>query len=185
MVTTSKAAIYQHFAARLHEAADARGLPAGRGRATDLGRLVGVGYKGASKWLAGYGMPDMAHASQLAMALGVSFEWLMTGRGPKKVAPLMAAEARGAYTVAPLIHDNLRESIRLVLEELPADQYRLTHDARAAAIEAIYLCLNADGTLDMRKVLEVVLTPAKAKHGVKGEGKHDKRRKRGATKHNS
>lgn len=183
MVTTTKAATYQQFAARLHEAADARGLPAGRGRATDLGRLVGVGYKGASKWLAGYGMPDMAHASQLAVALGVSFEWLMTGRGAKHVGALADAESSGRYVV-PLHHDNLRESIRLVMDELPADEYHLTHDARAAAIEAIYQCLKDDGTIDMRRVVEVVLNPMK--HRTKGEkGKHDKRRKRGTTHNNT
>lgn len=180
MVTTTKAATYQHFAARLHQAADARGLPAGRGRATDLGRLVGVGYKGASKWLAGSGMPDMAHASQLAIALGVSFEWLMTGRGAKRIGSAVA-ESAGKYVV-PLHHNNLRESIRLVMQELPADEYHLTHEARAAAIEAIYLCLKDDGTIDMRRVVEVVLNPMK--HGKRERGQHDKRRKRGATHNN-
>lgn len=81
MVPTKKEQIYLQFSERLHKACDHAGLPRDRGRATELGKLVGVGYKGAGKWLNGDGMPDMGNATDLAKELGVNFEWLMTGRG--------------------------------------------------------------------------------------------------------
>lgn len=46
-----------------------------------MGRMIGVSYKGAGKWLNGDGMPDMGNATDLAKNLGVNFEWLMTGVG--------------------------------------------------------------------------------------------------------
>lgn len=164
MVTTAKGSTYHQFAARLHAACDDVGLPRPRGRATELGKLVGVGYKGASKWLDGHGMPDMGHAAALAATLGVCFEWLMTGRGPKTVGQYHAAEPRAAYAVKPLHHVNLRESIRLIEEELPPDEYHLTPDERASAIEKVYLCLKPDGSLDLRRVVEVVINPTKNQH---------------------
>lgn len=81
MVTKVKNRIYQEFSERLHKACDRANLPKPRGRATELGRLMRVSYKGAGKWLDGDGMPGMGHATALAVKLNVSFEWLMTGRG--------------------------------------------------------------------------------------------------------
>jgi hypothetical protein len=78
-----KEAIYVAFSRRLNEACDDKGIVRGRGRKTAVGALVNVGYKGATKWLDGQGMPDMGHASALAIELGVAFDWFMTGRGPK------------------------------------------------------------------------------------------------------
>ena len=86
VISETKSKIYRNFARRLHVACDHVQLPKGRGRATALGTMMGVSYKGAGKWLDGGGMPDMGHASGLATVLGVSFEWLMTGRGVLKVA---------------------------------------------------------------------------------------------------
>ena len=98
MVTKRKTRTYQLFAERLHRACDVSGLPQGRGRATQLGALVGVGYKGASKWLNSDGMPDMGHATELAIALGVEFDWLMTGRGSMKSGTVLrAAEEQTKY----------------------------------------------------------------------------------------
>lgn len=83
MVTKRKARSYLQFSERLGKACDTYGLPQ-KGRPRQLGALVGIGYKGAEKWLNGDGMPDMGHATLLAEELGISFEWLMTGRSEAK-----------------------------------------------------------------------------------------------------
>ncbi|MCR4303181.1 MAG: hypothetical protein NUV63_02990 [Gallionella sp.] len=100
MVTKIKSRIYQDFAARLHVACDNAGLPKERGRPTELGRMIKVTYKGAGKWLEGEGMPDMGHATMLAIKLNVPFEWLMTGRSPSKIPEtyLQVAEEHGHYS---------------------------------------------------------------------------------------
>src|SRR5256885_1116423 len=97
MVTKRKQSTYKQFSERLNIACDFHGTTK-RGRSAEVGGLVGVGYKGASKWLAGDGMPDMGHASDLAVQLEVSFEWLMTGRGPMRLGPaLLAGDEKGKY----------------------------------------------------------------------------------------
>lgn len=80
MVTKRKQLLYKEFSDRLHQACDAKKIPK-HGRATQVGALVGIGYKGASKWLNGDGMPDMGNATELAVKLEIDFDWLMTGRG--------------------------------------------------------------------------------------------------------
>lgn len=112
MVAKKKAALYQEFAERLDTACSYMGLPE-RGRAKALGQLVGVGYKGAGKWLAGDGMPDMGHSSALAVALQVSFEWLMTGRGPISftAGPAAVAEHGARYAVT--------ESAEMIFKTMP------------------------------------------------------------------
>lgn len=91
MVPNKKERAYQQFAARLNKACDDIGLPK-RGRSKLVGAMVGVGYKGAEKWLNGLGMPDMGHATELAKELRKEFDWLMTGRGSEE--PRTLAEIR-------------------------------------------------------------------------------------------
>lgn len=91
---------YQAFAARLLEAcADDPTMPkqTDRGFFKALGLRGGIGYKGAEKWVKGLGMPDMGHSTILAQNLNVSLEWLMTGRGFKRVGTIAIAESAAQY----------------------------------------------------------------------------------------
>jgi transcriptional regulator with XRE-family HTH domain len=74
------------FARRLKELCDE--MPAlvprhNKGRQTALGKLFGVGQKAADKWLKGDAMPELFRCIAIAKQFHVTFEWLMTGRGPK------------------------------------------------------------------------------------------------------
>ncbi len=104
MVTMSKREAYEAFAERLLEACrddPTMPKPGERGFLKALGEKAGIGYKGAEKWIKGMGMPDMGNGSLLAQHLGVSFEWLMTGRGPK--TPSFAiAEGQAVYSAQVL-----------------------------------------------------------------------------------
>lgn len=75
-----KQKILDAFAARVNETCDKLGI-ARKNRQTELGRLFGVTQKAARKWLVGEGFPDTAICIQMALKAGVSFDWLMTGRG--------------------------------------------------------------------------------------------------------
>lgn len=76
------------FAARLNEAIDSSGLRVplkGRGRQQAVGDLFGVSQKGARKWLEAEGFPTLEKAVEIARRLDVSIEWLLTGRGEKRI----------------------------------------------------------------------------------------------------
>lgn len=75
------------FAARLNEICDDKGVPPkGRNRQAELGKLFHVSQKAARKWLEGEGFPTVPTGVEIATWGGVSYDWLMTGRGPKRPA---------------------------------------------------------------------------------------------------
>lgn len=81
------------FSTRLNEALDDMGFPPkGKGRQVEVGKRWGVSQKGARKWLEGEGFPEIDTAIRIAADCKVAFEWLMTGRGPKRL-PEMQTEA--------------------------------------------------------------------------------------------
>lgn len=83
------------FAQRLNQALNEMQPPApgeGDGRQDFVASLFGVDQTGARKWLRGEGFPAIGRAIQIAKRLNVSFEWLMTGRGEKRVLDKENAE---------------------------------------------------------------------------------------------
>lgn len=73
------------FAKRFNELCDDMGVPPkGENRQTKVGKLFGVSQKGARKWLEGEGFPTYRKLIAIAKWGEVNFEWLATGRGPKR-----------------------------------------------------------------------------------------------------
>lgn len=129
MVTTTKRAAYEAFAERLLEACrddPTMPKPGERGFLKALGKKAGIGYKGAEKWVKGLGMPDMGNGSLVAQNLGVSFEWLMTGRGQKNVT-YSIAEGHATYG--------------LEVTSLAKDIASLPTDVRSAVMCLIDFCV--------------------------------------------
>lgn len=78
MVTNDERAA---FSRRLNQALDAAGIPPkSKGRQGLVGEMFGVSQKGARKWLEGEAIPSMRRIPQIADTLGISAEWLLTGR---------------------------------------------------------------------------------------------------------
>lgn len=74
------------FASRLNEICDDMSVPPkGRGRQTVLKKVVDLSQNAVLKWLEGNGYPSMENARQLAVWADVQIEWLLTGRGPKRL----------------------------------------------------------------------------------------------------
>lgn len=74
------------FAHRLNEALSEAGVPAKfEGRQVVVAQMFGVTQKGARKWLEGEGMPTLEKSIEIAKRLGVAIEWLLTGRGARRV----------------------------------------------------------------------------------------------------
>lgn len=74
------------FAHRLNELCDDNKVPPkGKARQTTLAKFFRVSQKGARKWLEGEGFPSTEKAIEIARWGGVYFDWLMTGRFPKKI----------------------------------------------------------------------------------------------------
>lgn len=149
MVTKTKQQVYEEFAKRLHEACDDAQIPRDRGRAKRVGALVDVGYKGAGKWLSAQGMPDMGHLANLAVELKVGFEWLGTGRGPKRIG-------EGVVADAALNMKNFTSAVEVFDALLPSGLYVLPSDAKAHIIAHLYRCVKEDGSMDMKRALTLV-----------------------------
>ncbi len=99
----------QAFAARFNEICDDKNVPPkGKARQTEVSKIFSVSQKGARKWLEGEGFPSTDRAIEIAKWAGVQFEWLMTGRGPKKL------------THYPMTRQ--REHLFTLSEKLPEDK---------------------------------------------------------------
>lgn len=115
MVSKYKREAYQNFARRLLDACEHDTLMPKkneRGFTKALGMKVGIGYKGAEKWIKGESMPDMGNATILAKSLGVSLEWLMTGRGSK--TGILGTQEEAAEYRIPREHFELAKDIALL-----------------------------------------------------------------------
>jgi transcriptional regulator with XRE-family HTH domain len=94
------------FAARMNEICADLGIPTGRGRQAQLGRMFGVTPKAARKWLLGEGFPELTQALEIADRAGVNINWLLQGIGPKRsdvidTKALVASEALEALPDMP------------------------------------------------------------------------------------
>lgn len=77
-----------NFSERLNQAIDESGLdipPKGENRQKIAGKLFGVGQSAVRKWLEGEGLPKYERSIEMAKKLKVSLEWLMSGRGDKRM----------------------------------------------------------------------------------------------------
>lgn len=75
------------FSARLNELCDENGIPPkGKNRQKTVGSRFSVSQEGARKWLEGEGLPQFEKCIEIAVDFKVCLDWLMTGRGPKRVA---------------------------------------------------------------------------------------------------
>jgi len=79
MVQLNNDAAKAEFSRRLHLAMDNAGYEV-RGRARKLASQFSVSDKGAGKWLNGEAIPETHRIAAIALWLGVSGEWLLTGK---------------------------------------------------------------------------------------------------------
>ena len=100
--------IKREFSKRLNQLCDETGIPPkGKNRQAKVGKLFDVSQEGARKWLEAEGLPKFETCLAMALHFNVSVEWLLTERGPKRVAekPRLAftyEEAAAARKVAEI-----------------------------------------------------------------------------------
>ena len=76
------------FGERLNQALDASPLDIpikGEGRQVRVGKLFSVNQKTARRWLEGEGFPTLEKSIEIARKLDLALEWLLTGRGEKRI----------------------------------------------------------------------------------------------------
>jgi hypothetical protein len=83
------------FSRRMHEICDDMKLPV-HGRQSGLAKLFNVSQKGARKWLEAESFPRWEHIIRITGWAGVTVEWLVTGREPKKIDQI--------YPTRPIAH---------------------------------------------------------------------------------
>lgn len=85
MVRTKQATELERFAERLNELCDDFHLPK-HGRQTEIAKWVERDQTAVAKWFHGTGYPSLGTAIVLSKRFECSVEWLLTGRGGKKIA---------------------------------------------------------------------------------------------------
>lgn len=81
----------QLFVKRLVELAEELGYPE-HGRQTQLAKRYGLAQPSVRKWFTGEAMPSHEIAVDLCRRSLISYEWLMTGRGPKFLLPSLETD---------------------------------------------------------------------------------------------
>lgn len=113
------------FAARLNELCDDMGVPPkGKNRQAALAKTFQVSQKGARKWLEAEGWPTVERGVAIAKWGGVSFEWLMTGRGSKRptglqMSPQVERMLRAMERLPDYLKDAAIEQITVLGDTLP------------------------------------------------------------------
>lgn len=131
------------FSRRLNEALDESPLrvpPKGEGRQVFVAKIFSVDQKGARKWLEGEGFPKMERCITIARKLEVTVEWLLTGRGNKRMvdpADIQLATLLNLYYQMPAdLRDDLCQYAAFVVAKikeqetptaLPAATLSLSH----------------------------------------------------------
>ncbi len=100
------------IAARIHQARSAAGFSR-----AELGRRVGVGPSAAVQWESADGTaPAIENLAKIAVATGVSFEWLATGRGAARLRA--DVEEQSAVSEAPFARDLQEERVLYAFRKL-------------------------------------------------------------------
>lgn len=132
------------FSVRLNEVADNLKLPPKQqGRQTHAARRWGVSQAAARKWLEGESIPEMQRIIAISRDAAVSVEWLLTGRGPKRVladAP-STSEPSALYSTAPSPQSEL---LKLFDQLTSAQQESVLAELRAT-VEANLVVLREVG----------------------------------------
>lgn len=90
-LTSERTAFAQRLNQALNESSEQ--IPQeGKGRQSVVGQLFGVDQKAARKWLKGEGFPTLEKCTDIAKRLNVSMEWLLTGRGDKRIMDNLNAQ---------------------------------------------------------------------------------------------
>lgn len=77
----------------------------------ELGKVFKVSSTTAHNWRNGLKWPDMEHAVTISECLAVSVEWLLTGRGPMRVAREISREAQQLVTSFERLNPKRRAEI--------------------------------------------------------------------------
>ena len=80
------------FSRRMHEICDDMKLPR-HGRQSELAKIFGISQKGARKWLEKESFPRWEHVIRITQWANVTIEWLMSGRGTKRIEELYPTKA--------------------------------------------------------------------------------------------
>lgn len=133
------------FSARLNEVADDLKLPPKQhGRQTHAARRWGVSQAAARKWLEGESIPEMQRVIAISRDGSVAVEWLLTGRGPKRVGAAAAPSAReplALYSTAP----SLQSELLSLFDQLTSAQQESTLSELRATVEANLVVLREVG----------------------------------------
>jgi len=110
------------FKDRLNELCDDAGVPPkGKNRQAIVGKMFGVSQEAARKWLEGESVPSQERIYEICKKWDVSYEWVMSGRGQKRISYGVAANTPEAH------------ALKIMQDMTPAEKLRAVKILAAAA----------------------------------------------------
>lgn len=122
------------FAARLKEAMVDCGISIARGAGVALAKKYGASVVTANAWLKGEHRADTDRAQHMAQDLGVEFEWLYFGIGPKRKISRGVMEDPGIFD--PSSFDPL--SLLPPRERALLENYRKVNESTKSVVDAVF-----------------------------------------------
>lgn len=134
---------------RLNEIADDLKLPPKQhGRQTAVAKKWGVSQAAARKWLEGESIPEMHKVIAISRDAQVSIEWLLTGRGSKRISPptpegtaASAREPLALYSTEP----SAQSELLMLFDQLTSTQQKAMLTELRATVEANLVVLREVG----------------------------------------
>lgn len=104
--------VKNEFSKRLNRVLDDHDIPPkGKNRQAIIAQMFGVTQKGARKWLEGESLPELSRGVIIARKFNISYEWLMTGRGPKNPPKRLSKDAQFLAQVFDMVDEKIRREI--------------------------------------------------------------------------
>jgi transcriptional regulator with XRE-family HTH domain len=125
----------EQFAARLNQLCDEKGVPPkGHARQSVIAKRFGVTQVGARRWLEAIGFPTAEKAIQIAIWGGVSYEWLMTGRGQKHLR-VVSEKTEQIEQIIEQLSPSLQDEVLKIVIILAGPNWLSKHPATPSRAE--------------------------------------------------
>ena len=142
---------------------------------TEIAEACGVARSAVSQWMpeepSQATAPTNENLVTFALLTGFELRWLLTGQGPKRRGEPDSNSGPAAPT-----KEQLTQCFELLEKTLPSSQFDIPPKERAELTMRMFEVLKPDGSIDARKVVEVIINPYVQKQATKKRNPAHERR---------
>lgn len=141
----------------------------------EIAEACEVGRSAVSQWMpedaAQATAPTNENLVTFALLTGFELRWLLTGQGPKRSGEPDSNSGPAAPT-----KEQLTQCFELLEKTLPASKFDIPAKERAELTMRMFEVLKPDGSIDARKVVEVIINPFVQRQAGKKRNPDERRR---------